>query len=200
MNRKRAMTLFAFCMVGLLTFTLLSRAASLFTKAERKPAREVAPGQLELRISTEKLSLNVGELPHLKTSITNRGDRSVLLVQPGDGSESAMRTPIIGWSIVSLDEQNPFKPKGQARCGNVNSLRTDEIFELRPGETKELIGVFSISPFRSPGTYEVRLKYQNDPTHQWSPLAGAPDPAAFEQLRQTTRCTLESNELTLTVK
>ncbi len=91
--------------------------------------------------------------PQFQLTLTNRGETSVTLVQPGDGSECGWRTPHLKWEWAS----NP-KTRGATtgRCGNMNSLKEGEVFTLKPGESKVLKDwVHAMPP--SPGVYKVKV-------------------------------------------
>src|SRR5262249_41362743 len=150
-------------------------------------------------------SIDLEQSFKIKATISNRGQSPVVLVQPGDGSESAWRTPIVSWSAIRITDdrkvEHPSKPplyKG-LRCGNVNALEKSEIIKLAPGQSKELCWV-GWPMIEEPGTYSVVLYYFNVPDIAWKggPL-GPHDPEAMRQVRDSFECSLTSNELRLVV-
>jgi hypothetical protein len=83
---------------------------------------------LELRPARQVIK--VGERPELTVTIVNRGDQEVMLVEPGDGSDCGWQTPLIEWS-----RRRWFRGP---RCGNTNGLKPEEVFVLKPGESRQL--------------------------------------------------------------
>src|SRR5262249_30475095 len=87
--------------------------------------QQTAPATLDLRITPEETSLNVGQDPQITATITNRGKAPVTLVLPGDGSKWGWRTPLVGFSSIRIDKDKPKHPatvplyRG-GRCGNIN--------------------------------------------------------------------------------
>src|SRR5262249_11969623 len=99
---------------------------------------------------------------------------------------------------TSLGSQ--YKPPRVGRCGNINALRPEEVFELKPG------GVQSLGDWIPPvwvtqtGMYRLRLRYQNDPSLKWSGIPlGAHDPGAMKRVQASTPCTALSNEVVVKV-
>jgi hypothetical protein len=85
-------------------------------------------------------------------------------------------------------------------CGNINALRSDEVFDLAPGETKELKGWVYLEPFKEPGVYKVVFLYANRPSLEWKGIPlGEHDKMAMWFIRLSTKATLSSNELVFTV-
>ena len=128
--------------------------------------------------------------------ITNRSKKTVTLVQPGDGSLVGWRTPVIQWHV---NGQRSKLPPG--RCGNVNPLRANEVFTLKPGEHKQLSTWIGAPWLKSPGKYQVSLRYTNDPKLKWRGLPlGKHDPDAMKKVRTSTAVTLQSNVVQVQIK
>src|SRR5262249_657707 len=68
------------------------------------------------------------QYPRSSAEVVNRPGREITLVKPGDGSDCGWRTPVITWTVEGV------KPRGVLRCGNVNPLRPNEVFTLKPGQ------------------------------------------------------------------
>lgn len=141
-----------------------------------------------------------GEYPQAKVRVTNAGTSPVTLVKPGDGSESAWRTPFIGWSILPAGSSAAHPPKHSARvgarCGNVNPLTPSEVFELKAGAHAELGDWVGLPPLLKPGKYRVVFYYANVPNSKWSGLPlGKHDEAAMTRVRSSTPVALMSNEV-----
>jgi hypothetical protein len=158
--------------------------------------------QLSLSVVSEAPVLKVGEDPLVKVYITNYGNETVTLVHPGDGSDYGWRTPTVGWSVREAGDSTPAtSPDVQkgSRCGNMNSLKRDEVFSLGPGETKVLDSWLFLPLFRKPGTYKVKFFYANRPLLQWRGIEPSHDRIAMWRVRNSTETNLSSNELLFTV-
>ncbi len=160
---------------------------------------------IELEISSESLTINKDARPNVSATVINSSNKDVTLVKPGDGSRSKWRTPVVGWSVIPAEypkathSQDPPLYKG-GRCGNINALKPDEVFVLKPGESKALEGWFGALSFPKPGKYRVVLYYFNLPYLQWSGLPiGKHDEKAIREVKNSTKCELVSNELIFTV-
>jgi hypothetical protein len=112
-----------------------------------------------LELGPASQTIKFGETPVIEATVVNRGSREVVLVEPGDGSESSWRTPVIAWSNGhSL----------MSRCGTMTPLSADEIFTLRPGESRRLNGWVGGPRLRGPSRYWVAVRYTNRPDQPWS--------------------------------
>ncbi|MCC6727413.1 MAG: hypothetical protein IT258_23115 [Saprospiraceae bacterium] len=169
---------------------------------------------VRLEIRTKETILKKGTPPNIEVYLMNKGDKLVNLVQPGDGSESGWRTPMVKWStrIVELksvpqeryaDSQThlvsfPLWFGAGARCGNVEGLKRDQIISILPRQEVNLKVFWN---WRAPelrgmeGKYGVKFFYENKPDIVWKG-AGYNDPDALEIVRtKTAAVQLESNEL-----
>ncbi len=145
-----------------------------------------------ITLGPERQVILAGEMPDLVATLRNDGAADVVLVEPGDGSREGWRTPLIEWSGI------PGWPS-TGRCGNINSLKADEVFPLKVGETRRLRGWFSPILFL-PGTYRIAVRYTNSPkmARRGLPL-DEDDPGAREALRDSTPVTTVSNEVEVVV-
>lgn len=174
-------------------------------RAQTPSGEGAASGELALRLSAESTSLRVGERPSVRVTITNNGGDAVTLVHPGDGSDVGWRTPHVAWSVIGANSEAEHRPEpaphsGTRMCGNINSLKPDELFYLAPGETKELKGWASLEPFGEPGVYRVVYLYANRPALEWKGIPlGEHDESTMWFVRRSTQCTLSSNELVFSV-
>ena len=131
--------------------------------------------EIDLRITTENknLSLSKKESPRVKVSLNNFTKDTILIVQPGDGSNVGWRTPIIRWSVIDLTEEKPHPdtlPELQrriARCGNMNGLSRKDIVRLQPIHGIKLKWVNNPKIPRKTGKYSVRFYYQHKPDSEW---------------------------------
>lgn len=155
-----------------------------------------------LGISAPSLHLKVGQRPEIRAEVSNPGPDPAVLVMPGDRSDSGGRTPIITWMIrVVRRDGEPGREPITIGCGNINPLRSEEVFVLKQDESRDLGSWVNLPPFRAPGVYEVQLKYENRPSLEWSGLPLAPhDADAMERVRNSTPCVLVSNALTFKVQ
>src|ERR1051326_5766625 len=83
--------------------------------------------QIELRI--EQLGTNVVGEPQIAATVINHSDRSITLVEPGDGSEGGWRTPTLRWIVTPVGGE-VLPEQAQLRCGNMNAPDPTEIFTL----------------------------------------------------------------------
>jgi hypothetical protein len=157
---------------------------------------------LLLGISALSLHLKVGQKPDIRAEISNPGADPAVLVLPGDRSDLGGRTPIITWRIrVIRQDREPGPEPLRIHCGNINPLRSEEVFVLKQDESRELGQWVSLPAFRVPGVYDVQLKYENRPSLEWSGLPLGPhDADAMRRVRDSTPCVLESNVLTFRVQ
>ena len=162
---------------------------------------------IELRIESDRDQIDPHLNPNHYTKITgeliNNGNNSIKLVLPGDGSDDGWRTPYIKWSVVEdKDKQikiHEFKFQGAMRCGNVNSLKSDDIIELLPNQSvtlDEWIGYPQI-PHKS-GTYAIKLYYENDPKAKWQGL-GFHKSFLLRKAKRTDKVKVMSNEISVEV-
>lgn len=134
--------------------------------------------------------------PSLELTLTNRGEESVSLVLPGDGSEAGMRTPFLKYTW--LQDGKPVPPRGIGRCGNMNALRAGEVFTLKPGESKVIADWLTAIP-PGVGTYQLKVSYTNKPNAPFLGLTGKHDEAEMQKLRASTPVSVETNFLDITV-
>jgi hypothetical protein len=153
-------------------------------KAVQNVAANVA---LEMKIEAPA-EMRVGKYATFKIALTNRTQEVITLVRPGDGSNVGWRTPLTASMIVP---ESAFKvapawpePRGYVRCGNINSLKADEVVTLRPGES---LNYTDYVQFAEPGKQVVVFYYRNVPGHPWSGLPlGAHDAVAMERVHGST--------------
>ena len=135
--------------------------------------------------------------------IKNLGTDPVTLVAPGDGSAAGRRTPTLVWSFLPSDswESHPgVASGGDGGCGNINRLEPKEVFQLAPGEEKELACWHLFAGNMEPGNYRVRLYYDNIPDMEWSGVVLPPhDVDAMQRVRKSTPVSLVSNEVEVEV-
>ena len=167
--------------------------------------QEAAPATLDLHICSQGSLADPGQQPQITATITNKGS-AVTLVLPGDGLESGWRTPLVGFSSIKIGKDKPKHPADVplyrgGRCGNINALKSSEVFTLAPGKSKDLTDWIGSPQLTETGTYSVVFYYANDPGLKWQgvPLGHA-RPRRHEAGGKSHKCLLTSNELKLTVK
>jgi hypothetical protein len=135
----------------------------------------------------------------LKVYLRNSGPSRITLVEPGDGSDRAWRTPILTWHVEVVG--GSYAPPELLLCGNINALRPGEVFSLEPGELRALSKWVPPIWIARKGIYKLRLAYQNDPILEWKgiPLSEH-DKNEMSRVRASTPCTAMSNEVTIEVK
>ena len=124
------------------------------------PPPVVVIGDCGLRATLTELAPRVGYSEYSLT-LKNGGDRPVTLVVPGDGSFDGRRTPVLTW--IATADGKAVVVEDDADCGMMNRIEADEVFTLAPDAVRELKSWVS-TPSLVPGTYELALRYRNDPT------------------------------------
>jgi len=142
----------------------------------------------------------------LVASIENQGKTPITLIQPGDGSDDAWRTPIVGYSVINASDAKTKHPDTippplfQIRCGNMNG--GIGIIKLAPGKQEQvrMLPGFDCRLWLrllAPGRYRIVFYYTNDPVrdpyHSDGPSPSDP------RIRASTPCVLRSNEIVLTI-
>jgi hypothetical protein len=160
----------------------------------------VLAARLELLVTEAPVSLRPPS--PFAARLTNLAKHPITIVLPGDGSESAMRTPIIAWSVlpVTSDLPHPEEPPlpGLSRCGNMNSLAAGEIVSLEPGESVRFEEWMWRPTFPGPGEYRVVLYYSNVPDRDWQGV-GFHDAHLMARVRASTPLAVRSAERIVTV-
>ncbi|MBX3187768.1 MAG: hypothetical protein KF819_12165 [Labilithrix sp.] len=148
--------------------------------------------RLELKAETDR-----GQQRFVGT-LVNTASRSFTLVEPGDGSEVGWRTPTITWKVTTL-AGSPVPRVERGRCGNINSIRDKEIFDLAP-RGRHVFDEWFGAPDVAPGKYVVRAVYENNPQANLDgvPL-GSHSATALARVRKSTPCRVESNAITVDV-
>ena len=191
--------IFGFC-ITLLTFFL-----GLGTFLGWEDIKGVpSSGDLGLHFLTSTPILKVGETPAISLYITNYGAETVTLVMPGDGSESGWRTPVVWSSTLQVGDLRPHSNVPDftriSRCGNIMSLKWDEVFNLAPRESKEIGEWIWLRPFEKAGSYRVRFYYVNQPWLIWRGRElRSHNPVAMWRVKNSTETNLCSNEVLFTV-
>jgi hypothetical protein len=145
------------------------------------------------KLRPSQQSVKVGEVPELSLILINKGSEDVVLVRPGDGSECGWRTPLIEWS-----ESEWFSGP---RCGNINALRPEEVFTLKPGESKQFSEWVGIPAFERPGRYRLSVRYTNIPELAWHGISmGSHDRPTLQAVRQSTKVVAVSNSVEFLVE
>ena len=163
-------------------------AAELAEVAGDDPTAPRCTG-VRLELKTKK-DPQQGRLVFVATVI-NGGTHPVTLVEPGDGSESGWRTPVITWKVTTPDGK--LVPRQEyGRCGNMNAISENEIFTLAAGE-RRVLNEWLGEPAVAPGHYIVRLVYDNDPSRKERGLSlGETRRDVAARLRKSTPCKVES--------
>lgn len=165
----------------------------------------VAGEGLRLHVSLPRSTLSAGESVRPRAILVNAGDAAVVLVLPGDGSRQGWRTPRVGFSAIPLAgaETHPGEvPLSEFRsCGNINPIRSSEVFRLEPGERRNIERWMPFLQLREPGMYRVVFYYQNVPDLRIRGvlLGLGHEPGVEEAMRGSAPVFLVSNELLVEV-
>jgi hypothetical protein len=190
--------------LGILVLTFLIGTGIFYAWEQLSPWKSSRQSnELSLVFMTSSTAVRAYDSATAKIFVTNYSNANVTLVQPGDGSWSGWRTPSVAWSIMEITDSGEEAPTPRARligCGNVAPLRLrwSEVFQLAPGESKEL--KVSGPYFSKPGIYKVKFLYANQPSTEWLGRASVlQNPLAMWRAKHSTETRLISNEITFTV-
>ena len=169
-------------------------------------SQQACASTFELHIESEKDTYEQGSFPLITAYIINSSEESVNLVKPGDGSQSQWRTPMTATSVIPVEGElkHPDKLLVSTNfvCGNINALKTGEVFTISSGEKYEIDMWRSETPLRKlvPGKYRVVFYYSNLPALEWKGIPlGTHDETEMKLLKGSQKIELVSNELVLTV-
>jgi hypothetical protein len=191
------------------------------------PAPQVPDARLELRLRAVPPKVRRGQPVRWEVTVVNRGRKAATLVQPGDGSDCGWRTPIVEWLIDGkvggeiefrsgeVEVKKGAKPapkpalkpacltgRGRriARCGNINPLKAQEVFDLPPGK-EVTFNSWVGSPTLPAGAHKVAVRYFHLPALEWrgSPL-GKHDEKAMGRIKGSLPVALESNAVEIVVQ
>ncbi len=147
--------------------------------------------RLSLLLEADVPVITPGGSAQFTAHLVNDGGNVVSVVLPGDGSSDGWRTPVIHW--------NP-PDQGGRFCGNINALTPDEVVDLAPGESVELVWL-GRPTFKEVGTYQVTLEYEHVPDRKWHGIPlGEHDPAAMRRVRGVPGIKLTSNVVEVHVR
>lgn len=163
-----------------------------------------SPPGLQVRLfEPAERSIKVGERVRLRGQLSNRSGSQVLVVKPGDGSESGWREPYIYYSAQRWRdgrwEEVERQPIG--RCGLFNSDWTKDVVALKPGQSLELgdwLPDLESSFQLDPGKYRFYLHYQYSQGANKESKAGFPVPESLEGVPAYEVVSNKPVELTVT--
>ena len=137
----------------------------------------------------------------LSVTIRNVGREIITLVQPGDGSESGLRTPTVSWSVRSARGSAVSQHFGRRQDTLINPLEPREVFRLEPNMKHVLSHWIPPIVVDGPGKYVVSLHYVNNPHLTWtgSPM-GAHDAATMALVTQSSSCDAVSGPMEIEVQ
>ena len=138
------------------------------------------PEKINLRIElhTDTPTIDSGKNPKLTAQLFNDGTEPITVVLPGDGSLHGWRTPIVRWNP-------PIRDSVIRDCGNVNSLKANEVVTLNPGASHHLDWIYW-PDLPNPGVHQISLELENVPDLKWCgiPLGGH-DSTTMKRVRRT---------------
>lgn len=138
------------------------------------------------------------EPPQFALALTNNGPETLRLVAPGDGSCAGARTPRV--EIIWSQQGQVVPPKPVMGCGNVNPPKASDVIALSPGKTVQFTAWLYPYPPAQSGTYQVQIRYTNDPTKVIAEFAKSNDPsivAAQKAIAFTSPLQVSSNQITV---
>jgi hypothetical protein len=137
----------------------------------------------------------------LRVTIRNVGREAITLVQPGDGSESGLRTPTVSWSVRNARGSAVSQQFGRRYDSQINPLKPNEVFTLGPYMEHSLSNWIPPIVVDGPGKYVVSLHYVNIPHLTWasSPM-GAHDAATMTLVTKSSPCDAVSGPMEIEVQ
>jgi hypothetical protein len=159
---------------------------------------------LELVITADSTTLYRNEKAHVTAVLKNHGRKTAILLQAWDDPFQAPNEFTATWAMVRPNEMRWIGlTQHRFLCGLREPISSGSIFELKPGESKKLsvfdeledVGVDSLG-YVIPGQYKVVLTYVNmaaDPSS-----ISASDQDTLKRIEKSTRCTVVSNQVTIT--
>ena len=155
---------------------------------------------LRIILRAAKPVIERGESPGWRAFLVNDGAAPVTVVLPGDGSDCGWRTPVVRWR----ERDDPADPVavGGFRCGNINSLRPEEVVTLPPGGQVELADWMGWPTPAGARTHHVWVELENIPDLEWTGVTLGPghDPVALQRVRQSPRFKAVSNVVAVEVR
>lgn len=138
-------------MIGVLAALSSAGVASADDAPPEPPVSQCDGVVLELRNAV----VSKGNVT-VEAVLRNTSKTAYPLIATMDGSSFGRRNPTITFSITT------DRTKEVGLCGLVNAMTDADFFTLQPGQTKRLEWVHPPTP-ASPGVYELRATYDNDP-------------------------------------
>jgi hypothetical protein len=137
----------------------------------------------------------------LRVTIRNVGRQVITLVQPGDGSESGLRTPTVSWSVHGAGGSAVLQHFGMREDNLINPLEPKEVFTLEPNMEHGLSHWIPPIVVDGPGKYVVTLHYVNDPHLTWrgTPMR-AHDAATMALVTESSLCDAVSGPMEIDVQ
>ena len=150
---------------------------------------------LRLSIEAKALRIPADDWLEVTATLENVGSTEVVLVEPGDGSESGWRTPVLRWSARRIERgARAVTLQPEPRCGLMNGPQPrSEVFALAPGSSRRLEMPVFPPRLGPPGLYEVTLTYENDPAMAFHGTAS--DDPALRPYKKSTACRITSAPL-----
>ena len=158
--------------------------------ASRPSSLPVPPEpKLRIELKTDTPVVKAGESPRFSAELINDGEQPVAVVLPGDGSESAWRTPVVKW--------DPPPPVPGMRCGMFSRLKATDVALLEPGSRTTLEWIDH--PALRSGKNTVSLEIENVPEINVRDFDEPTQPIPKDVLA-TPRFTARSNVVEIEVK
>jgi len=113
-------------------------------------------------------------------------------------------------AVIGAD--GPVKQTGIHFDATIDPLRPGEVIRLPFGQTRELTGWIPPIEISAAGTYQISLRYTNDPYREWASVYRPPrrilspfpsfrdhDSAEMKRVRTSTPCDLKSAPVEIAV-
>src|SRR5262245_10231784 len=103
---------------GAALFGVLAAVSSCTGSAGGESATRAKTPQLSIELQVSRSSIGISEVLKCSAYLVNNGAEAAVVVLPGDGSDCGWRTPVVRWTPAASSGRD---------CGNINSLRANEV-------------------------------------------------------------------------
>jgi hypothetical protein len=140
-------------------------ALGMFAASTVDASEEPTTALVTLELSADRSAYACDEVPVLRAELVNRSTKATWLIKPIDGSSDGLRYPKL---LVDLrNGGHPVPQVESPRCGNMNPMVVEDIFELEPGARLEILSYSTeLMPPKAlePGEYELTVAYDTRAT------------------------------------
>ncbi|MEK7414651.1 MAG: hypothetical protein AAB263_15160 [Planctomycetota bacterium] len=202
----------AACVLAVLSVQILASEGPPTTGTTSPPKPTETAQPFTCTITCKETTVELGKAPTITVAITNLTKQEAVFVGSLDGSESKLRFPHYGFTVIDATGKDTLN-MGFRMCGNTNALREADFVKIATEKSFNpyandagFFGPYGLNKesFSKPGIYRVTLRYsgKNDDIKQWagdSRDTAAADVKLAALFKQVPKLELTSNTLTITV-